>query len=332
MLVMKGGLLRLWSHIRYVCYVLFCFSCLLCMAMAQEKSPLISHESRFGSARFMGYLSDENISEASGMAASHRTKNLFWTHNDGGNPAVIYALWENGSVLGQVRLTQAKNIDWEDMASFTWKKRHFLLIADVGDNSSKRKQCTLYIIEEPSLTDIKGEDPGISPRWRIDFIYEDGPRDCEAVAVDVSTGHCLLLSKRDDPPRLYRLPLFSPPGKSPGVAVKISLISALPPPGLEDLFQPYGGNRSQPTAMDMTSDGQNLVILTYKNAYLYSKNIHQTWPERLGGYPEIIHLPPVGFDSLLQREGLCFSSDGMSLYLTSEKLPAPLFRLDRVFN
>jgi len=302
------------------------------MAMAQEEESLISHESRFESARLMGYLTDKNISEASGMAASRRTKGLFWVHNDGGNPAVIYALWENGRVLGQLHLTQAKNIDWEDMASFTWKNRHFLLIADVGDNSSKRKNCTLYIIEEPSVTDIKGKDPGIIPRWRIDFVYEDGPRDCEAVAVDISTGHCLLLSKRDDPPALYGLPLFPSPDKSPVVAVKTALVSAVPPPGLEDLLQPYGGNRSQPTAMDMTSDGQTLVILTYKNAYLYSKTIHQTWASRLGGEPEIIQLPPVGFNSLIQREGLCFSADGMSLYLTSEKLPAPLFRLDRVSN
>ena len=302
------------------------------MAMAQEKEPLTSHESRFENARFMGYLSDRNISESSGMAASRRTKDLFWTHNDGGNPAVIYALWENGTVLGQVRLTQAKNIDWEDMASFTWKDRHFLLIADVGDNSARRKKCTLYIIEEPSLDDIKAQEPKVAPRWQIDFIYEDGPRDCEAVAVDVSAGHCLLLSKREDLPRLYRLPLFPPRDKSPGVAVKTAIVSTLPPPGLEDLLQPYGTNRSQPTAMDMTSDGQTLVILTYKNAYLYSKDRHQTWASRLEGAPEIIHLPPVGFNSLIQREGLCFSSDGRSFYMTSEKLPTPLFRLDRVFN
>ena len=302
------------------------------MVLAQESSPLNSHESGFGSARFMGYLSDTSISESSGMAASRRTKGLFWTHNDSGNPAIIYALWENGTVLGQVRLIQAKNIDWEDMASFTWKDRHFLLIADVGDNSSRRKKCTLYIVEEPSVNDIKTQDPGIVPRWQINFIYEDGPRDCEAVAVDVSTGYCLLLSKRDDQPGLYRLPLFPPWDKSPVVAVRTAIVSAIPSPGLEDLLQPYGANRSQPTAMDMTSDGQTLVILTYKNAYLYSKDIHQTWASRLEGAPEIIHLPPVGFNSLIQREALCFSSDGMSFYMTSEKLPTPVFRLDRVFN
>ncbi len=302
------------------------------MAVSQEKDNLISHESRFGNARFMGYLSDNNISESSGMAASRRTKDLFWTHNDGGNPAVIYALWENGTVLGQVCLTQAKNIDWEDMASFTWKNRHFLLIGDVGDNRSNRKKCTLYIVEEPSVSDIKKQNPGIANSWQIDFIYEDGPRDCEAVAVDVSTGHCLLLSKRDDLPGLYRLPLLPLQHKSPAVAVKTAIVSLIPPPGMEDLIQPYGGNRSQPTAMDMTSDGQTLVILTYKNAYLYSKNSHQTWASRLEEAPEIIYLPPVGFNSLIQREGLCFSSDGMSFYLTSEKVPTPLFRLDRILT
>ncbi len=285
----------------------------------------------FGKAVLMGHLINQDIGEASGLAASHRNTDIFWTHNDSGNPAVIYALSGKGGDLGQVHLTGAKNIDWEDMASFQWKNRPYLLIADVGDNRAKRKTCTLYIIEEPALTDKKLFSGEVSTQWQINFQYEDGPRDCEAVTVDVTTGQCLLLTKRDNPPQLYTVPLFPSPGKTtPVIAEKIAVVPTIPGPDLKDLAQPYGKNRSQPTAMDITSDGQTLVILTYKNAYLYSKTLHQTWRSRLKVNPEIIYLPPVTLTSLVQREGLCFSSDGRWLYLTSEQLPTPLYRLNRI--
>lgn len=308
-----------------------CFFCTFALAIAGE-SHLSSHKAMFGEAEFIGNISNKKINEASGMAASHRQNDLLWVNNDSGNDPIIYALSKEGKGMGQVLLANAKNIDWEDMASFEWKNTPYLLIADTGDNRGKRKNCTIYIIEEPVVT-----AHGISPkdvhlRWQINFQYEDGPRDCEAVTVDVAAEQCLLLSKRDDCPQLYTLPLFPPPGQSIVTAKKIARISTIPRPGPEDLIQPYGRNRSQPTAMDITPDGQHLVILTYKHAYLYSKKNHRTWNSCFAADPGIIHLPLVGLGSLIQREGMCLSLDGQWLYLTSEKLPAPLYRLEMMLN
>jgi len=281
----------------------------------------------FGEAKFIGDISNNKIDEASGMTASHRQNDLLWVNNDSGDDAIIYALSKEGKGRGQVRVANAKNIDWEDMASFEWQKTPYLLIADTGDNKGKRKSCTLYIIEEPVVTAHGIFPKTVHPRWQIDFQYEDGPRDCEAVTVDMAAKQCLLLSKREASPQLYVLPLFPPPGKGIVTAKKIARITTIPRPDLEDLMEPYGRNRSEPTAMDITPDGQRLVILTYKNAYLYSKGNHPTWSSCFTVDPQIIRLPPVGLGSLIQREAMCVTLDGKWLYLTSEKLPAPLYRL-----
>jgi len=308
-----------------------CFFCMFSLAGAGE-SHLSSDKAVFGEAEFVGNISNEKIDEASGMAASHRRNDLLWVNNDSGNDAIIYALSKEGMGMGQVHLANAKNIDWEDMASFEWKNTPYLLIADTGDNKGKRKKRTLYIIEEPVVTAHGIFPKDVHIRWQIDFQYEDGPRDCEAVTVDVAAEQCLLLSKRDKCPQLYTLPLFPPPGQRIVTAKKIAQISTIPRPDIEDIIQPYGRNRSQPTAMDITPDGQHLVILTYKHAYLYSKKNHRTWNSCFAADPETIHLPLVGLGSLIQREGMCLSLDGQWLYLTSEKLPAPLYRLKVMLN
>jgi hypothetical protein len=44
--------------------------------------------------------------------------------------------------------------------------------------------------------------------WRVRFRFEDGPRDCEAMAVDPEQPRALLLSKRTEPPVLYELTLL----------------------------------------------------------------------------------------------------------------------------
>ncbi len=308
-----------------------CFFCMFPLAFAGE-SRLSSHKAMFGEAEFIGNISNKKIDEASGMAASHLQNDLLWVNNDSGDDAVIYALSKDGKGMGQVHLASAKNIDWEDMASFEWKNTAYLLIADTGDNKGKRKNCTLYIIEEPVVTAHGLFPKSVHLRWQINFQYEDGPRDCEAVTVDVATEQCLLLSKRDDFPQLYTLPLSPPPGQGIVTAKKIARIATIPRPNPEDLIQPYGRNRSQPTAMDITPNGQCLVILTYKHAYLYSKKNHQTWASCFTADPGIIQLPLVGLGSLIQREAMCLSLDGQWLYLTSEKLPAPLYRLEIILN
>jgi hypothetical protein len=147
------------------------------------------------------------------------------------------------------------------------------------------------------------------------------------VAVDLGSQQILLLSKRAVPPTLYTLPLVTQPGEFRQVAKKLTQLTVMPQPTLQDLIEnpKLGYYRSQPTAMDVSPHGSAVAILTYKDAYLFQKAKGENWPDVFKKIPQRIPLP-----KLRQAEALCFAPDGKTLFVTSEKLPAPLLRLEAI--
>ena len=282
----------------------------------------------FDNAVLLGHLENQRITEASGMAASRKNPDIIWIVNDGGDAPVLYAVDMQGGQRGRVHIRNAQNVDWEDLAAYRINSLDMLLIADFGDNHARRDANDLYFVREPDI----GELPppfDITLDWhrRLRFTYEDGPRDCESIAVDPDANQILLLSKRTSPPLLYSLPLVS--DGTPPVMVARRLVAVenmLPAPAsLSTSDIRFRRLRSQPTAMDFFPDTAELAILTYgSGAYLYRKPPHVSWADGFQKPPEWIALP-----ILRQAEALCFSADGQSLLITSEQLPAPLYRLDR---
>jgi hypothetical protein len=275
---------------------------------------------------FLGNLSNKCISEASGVVASRRRADLLWVINDSGNEPLIYAVGLDGSDCGHASIRNARNQDWEDLAAFVYKRTAFLLIPDCGDNENRRKSCVLYIVEEPRVgpSGIVDKTP-LEWSFRIEYVYADGPRDCEGVAVDVQRREILLLTKRDEPPVLYSLPLNLTQNDTVQTARPVTRVGGIPKPTAEDLRQDplYGRFGSQPTAMDISPDGKIIAVLTYKRPYLFYRQENESWPR-------VIDRPPVPLDMprMRQAEAMSFSWDGKSLIVTSEKLPAPLYRLD----
>ncbi|KTF16758.1 hypothetical protein [Pseudoalteromonas sp. H105] len=92
---------------------------------------------------------DARLKEISGIEFD-KAKHL-WAINDGGDDAKLYRLSEDGSIAKEVLVTNAKNIDWEDITQNDFG--HFFL-GDFGNNTQKRRWLTIYKIENP--IDIKG--------------------------------------------------------------------------------------------------------------------------------------------------------------------------------
>jgi hypothetical protein len=285
----------------------------------------------YGPAVLNGHLENPALQEVSGMAASILNKGVLWVHNDGGNGPYVFASSGEGKHLGRFQRASADNIDWEDMTSFQLDGSAYLLIGDIGDNHARRPYCTLYVVAEPTITGSDRSQTRILPiAWQRRFRYEDGPRDCEAMAVDVETRRVLLLSKRDTPPVLYSLPLLSGTSGEPDLARKITEVSNIPPPTPADLKFKYGRYRSQPTAMDLSPTEQSMAVLTYKHAYLYSRLSGENWTTTFSRLPMIVYLPAQEKTKLRQREALCFGPQNRSLFVTSEDRHAPLYRLERL--
>lgn len=256
------------------------------------------------------------ITEASGLAISPTNPDLMWVINDSGGTPDIHLLGTDGSARGKVTLKNTKNIDWEDLASFTLDGVPYLLVADTGDNNAKRESCTFHILREPALPAAgKNLAATLPVAWQIQFRFESGPRDCESVAVDAKAEKILFLSKRTTPPEVYELPLRPSKNSAPQIASPIARISVKSPSG--DLL-PIA---NQPTGLDISADGSLAAVITYYGVFLFPKTPPETWAEAFSRIPTA--LPP---HHLAQAESVAFSKDRKTIFAISEGKASPITR------
>jgi len=267
------------------------------------------------------------LGEISGIAASTRRDDLLWVINDSGNRNQLHALAaSDGSLLASISVTGISNTDWEDLAAFALDGQHWLLIADVGDNQARRRYAHLYLLPEPELHAASPPPAEVGISAETVFSYAGGARDVEAVAVDVVRREVLLVSKRDQPPGVYTLPLQLHRSSPPLLAQRIASVSGLLPPTEADRvrygrYQPYV---AQPTALDIHSSGSTVsaLLLTYKHAYLFQRQFDEDW-QQAWRTPQVIGIPPMP-----QTEAVAFDRMGCSLWVTTEQLPAALHRIE----
>ena len=267
---------------------------------------------------------DPDVAEISGMTRSQREGALFWAVNDSHNPNRIYALSDGGRVRAAYTVDGVPNTDWEDLTSYTHDGRSYLVIADTGDNGGLRQYIELIAIEEPEIAG--GTYRGtVKPAWRMRIRWPDGPRDCEAVAIDAARGEVLLLSKKRVPAQLFRVPLAPTRGRETRLAQQIAVAGTIPQPDPHELqTHPQSGRyRAHVTSMALSPDGRTLVVLTYRDAYRFDRADGETWGAAFARQPKSLGMPP-----LIQAESVTFAADGRAVYVTSEKLPAPLVRID----
>ena len=275
----------------------------------QAEEPVMSKDSE------VVKLQSSAIREASGLTESRRHRGCLWLVNDSGADAVLHLAGSKGEDLGRVTVAEAENKDWEDLAGFKLNDRPYLLVADTGDNAAKREFVTLYFLAEPEFSPDKKLEGSVKVEWSVRFRYPDGPRDCESVAVDARQQKVILVSKRTHPPEVYELPL-KPGGTDVVEARKIGTTDVSNPGSLPShLFD------GQPTAMDITSDGNEAAILTYTGIFLFARKENESWAEALAHKPQV--LAP---HKLPQAEALAFTADGKTLYGTSEGVGAKLVK------
>ena len=93
----------------------------------------------------LGTLDRRRIPEASGIVKSRRYPEIFWVHNDSGNPPLLFAIRRDGRIVRQFRL-EVPNIDWEDIAI---DDQGHLYLGDIGNNGGVLPVRVIYRIDEP---------------------------------------------------------------------------------------------------------------------------------------------------------------------------------------
>jgi hypothetical protein len=270
--------------------------------------------------RIVGTISSAEITESSGLVASNCNREVFWTHNDSGDEAFIFALAADGKKLGTWKVRAAKNYDWEDMATFRNAAGEcFLYVGDIGNNQRERSEMIIYRVPEPAVTassavgSSKKKPLFTEPAESIKFEYPDMRHDAETLLVHPQTGDIYVLSKRvSGASGVYRLGA----GYQLGKTNRLEKIADFSVPAMPNGFLTGGA---------ISADGKRIVICDYFAAYELTlpggaKNFDDVWKET----PQKIEL-----GERRQGEAVCYSADDKSIYATSEKRDSPLIKVER---
>lgn len=268
--------------------------------------------------KVLGKIKSNEIDESSGIVASRCNRNVFWTHNDSGDKAFIFAIDQTGDKLATFQVKDAKNIDWEDIATLkTTGGECFLYLGDIGNNNLGKNELTIYKVKEPPVsgeTNSSRENPlETESAEAIRFSYPDPPHNAETLLVHPTTGDIYILSKEPSKPSgIYKLAVKN---ISDGVN-KLEKIGEYTVPAV-----PYG----LLTGGEISPDGQHVVLCDYQAGYEIAlpagdKNFDDIWKQR----PAKIEL-----GKREQGEAICYGLDGNSIYATSEKKNSPLIEVKR---
>ncbi|MCG3133681.1 MAG: hypothetical protein HMLKMBBP_00906 [Planctomycetes bacterium] len=178
---------------------------------------------------------------------------------DSGAPPMLWRgatpAFEQPEIL---RVPSAVNVDWEEVTSIDGD----LLVCDVGDNSRRRTDCTLYRVRF-----VPGAMGAAS---RLDLVatypvaWPDGPHDCEALFVLGGKVHAIT-KDRGDGTRVYRFDTLRDAadlGTARNTAVEIGRLALGGPDDREmatgACVAPAGGG-----------SGEEVIVLTYTQIAAY---------------------------------------------------------------
>ena len=192
----------------------------------------------YGPVQVTGAVTIDGIDEVSGVVASRR-RPVLWIEEDSGNPERIYAIGLGGAERSTVRVTNAKNRDWEDIA-LTGRR---IWLADIGDNLLIRASIQVYWFREP-----RPRDTSVAARV-LELTYEDGPHNAEAMVVDGKQRALFVFTKQAGTTSVYTT---SVRGIQGGESRTLTKIAELP--------------LNTVTAADLGPDG---IVIKSGSGYLY---------------------------------------------------------------
>lgn len=213
----------------------------------------------------VGGLDREAIPECSALIASPSQERVLWALSDSDGPARLVPIRPSGLVavpagaapsptgkkyLG-VEVAGVRNLDWEALAA---DGSGNLIIGDVGNNLSRRRELLLYIVPEPQLGATS-----VTPARRLVFTWPDQvefpdpeqSHDCEAMFWYRGKLHLLTKHRRDTQSRLWRAEI-------PATATRAYLTQV-------GAFDAHG----MVTDASVSPDGRHLAVLTYRMLWVF---------------------------------------------------------------
>ncbi|QOV87705.1 NHL repeat-containing protein [Humisphaera borealis] len=194
-----------------------------------------------------GRIAAKAITESSGLIASRAHPGVYWTHNDSGSPAEIFAIDATGKLL-RTYAVAAKNIDWEDIAI---DDAGTLYIADTGNNRRDRREVYVHAVAEPDpAKDAGAAALRVKTTWSLRY-PGDKPFDAECLFVVGGKGYVVSKLLNLGQAGLYRFDID--PAKPRQVLEAVGVLPI----------------RFPVTAGDVSADGKWLGINSVAGPYLF---------------------------------------------------------------
>ncbi|QOG04195.1 hypothetical protein [Flavobacterium sp. MDT1-60] len=110
------------------------------------------------------YSLPKKLKEVSGITYFPEKK-IIYTLEDSGNKNAIYAINSEGKLDKIITITNAKNVDWEDI---TKDKKGNIYIGDFGNNDNERKDLCIYKVNKNQLNKDQA-----SAEYKVSFSYPE---------------------------------------------------------------------------------------------------------------------------------------------------------------
>jgi hypothetical protein len=234
-----------------------------------------------------------NVDEASGMADSRANQGYLWIHQDSDTPSDLALLSHTGVFLKKIFIKNVWNRDWEDMAIAKGPdpSKNYIYISDMGDNYYRWSSYFIYRFPEP----LKSADTVFNIE-KIEFKYPDGYHDAEAFIVDPFNNDIYIITKRDDPSRVYLL-------KYPYSLNSVNTVSHL-------FNLPYSGV----VGAALEPENLGLAVKTYSDINHYPVSNGESMATVLK--KSFTKLP---YQGELQGEAFTFTNDGKGYFTLGER-------------
>ena len=223
-----------------------------------------------------------DIRESSGIVASRQFEGVYWTLNDSGNPATLYATRLNGELIKEIAVKGSRNFDWEALGI---DDKNQLWIGEIGNNSRLRFDLKVVVVAEP--------DPFSETAAEViaSYPYRYPNENVDAEGLFILQGVPYIVSKERERAVLYRFP-----------TLQVSDTKQV----LEKVGE-FAGAKFV-TGAGVSEDGTRLAVCTYDALWVYH-GIAGDLAKMIQGTPW--HLPHSFYG-----EAVCF--DGYDLVLTNE--------------
>jgi len=207
--------------------------------------------------------------------------NLIWVIEDAGNKNVLSGLNTNGKIVKEIKITNAKNTDWEELASDSLGN---IYIGDFGNNSKNRNSFRILKVEDPeeSAAEISSK--------HINFTLPEDIKTQDFEAFFLMRGFFYIFSKSKKHGKLFRVP--NRIGDHEAVFITN--------------FNLKGKNNAITSADHYNS---KIVLLNHDKVWLLS---NFTGDAFFDGDIEVLE-----FNHKSQKEGVCFKNDSI-LVITDE--------------